>query len=410
MSASGTAVAITGWGVVTPGGCTPDELWTALRSGRSTAAPLTHLDLEGPSLRIGCRVRGFEGSDLLPGKEARRMDPFARYGVTAALSAYEDAGRPDCDRGRAAVVAGTAVGGRTTSDRESRNFVEFGPQRVSPLMPLMTMPNAAAAQISIRLGWRGPAWTVATTCASGADAVGHGMTLLQSRRADLVLAGGCECTLTPVTLAGFGNLHAASARYDEPQRASRPFDSDRDGFVMGEGAGFVLLERLDDARARGAQVHAEVAGYAAGCDAHHLSMPSPDGAGAAQTMTAAIADADLTPSDIVHVNAHGTSTPHNDRAEAAALHQVFGSGPPPVTAPKGVLGHLMGAAGAVELIATVQSMRRREVPPTANHERQEPGLDLDVVHGTPRRIASGPALTNSFGFGGHNAALVVRPL
>ncbi|WP_030355862.1 beta-ketoacyl-[acyl-carrier-protein] synthase family protein [Streptomyces scopuliridis] len=403
-------VAITGMGVVTPAGCTPDDLWAALRAGRSTAATLTHLDLERHRVRIGCRVRGLDSLGLVPAKDARRMDPFALYGTTAALAAHRDAGAPAADPGRTAIVVGNAVGGRATSDLESGHFAESGPHRVNPLMPLMTMPNAAAAQISMRLGWQGPALTIATTCASGADAIGHALTLLRTDRADVVLAGGCESTLTPVTLAGFGNLNAVSLRNDDPEHASRPFDADRDGFVMGEGAGFVVLERLDDARARGARTYATVAGYAATSDAYHLAMPLPDGGAAVGAMAGAIADAGLAPSDIVHVNAHGTSTPHNDRAEAIALAKVFGTDGPPVTASKSVIGHLIGAAGAVELIATVQAMSRCEVPPTANHEQLEPGMEIDVVHGAPRAVASGPALSNSFGFGGHNSSLVVAPI
>ncbi|MFF3291635.1 beta-ketoacyl-[acyl-carrier-protein] synthase family protein [Streptomyces sp. NPDC003023] len=403
-------VVITGIGVVTPAGCTPDDLMAGLRAGRSTAARLTHLDLARHRVRIGCRVSGLDGLGLVGAKDARRMDPFALYGTSAALAAHQDAGAPAPDPARTAIVVGNAVGGRATSDAESAHFTEHGPHRVNPLMPLMTMPNAAAAQIAMRLSWTGPATTIATTCASGADAIGHARLLLQTHRADVVIAGGCESTLTPVTLAGFGNLNAVSLRNDDPERASRPFDADRDGFVMGEGAGFVVMERADDARARGARPYAEVAGYGATSDAHHLSMPLPDGSGAAGAMTAALADAGLTAADIAHINAHGTSTPHNDRAEAAALNKVFGSGGPPVTAPKGVIGHLIGAAGAVELVAAVLAMRAREVPPTANHQRLEPGLDIDVVHDSPRTIASGPALSNSFGFGGHNASLVVAPV
>jgi 3-oxoacyl-[acyl-carrier-protein] synthase II len=403
-------VVITGLGVVTPAGCDPDEFWQVVLAGKSVAAPLTHLDLSRHSVRIGCRVRGLEQADFLTAKEARRMDPFAHYGVTAALAAHRDAGAPSPDPSRAVIVVGNAVGGRMTSDAESLNFAAHGPQRVNPLMPLITMPNAAAALISMKLGWRGHSMSIATTCASGADAIGHGLWLLRTNRADVVIAGGCESTLTPVTLAAFGNLSAVSHRNDDPERASRPFDAGRDGFVMGEGAGFVVLERLADAKARGATPYAEVAGYAATSDAHHLSMPLDDGSGAASAMTLAIADAGLTTSDIVHVNAHGTSTPHNDRAEATALAKVFGPAGPPVTSTKGVIGHLIGAAGAVELIAAVLSMRHSAVPPTANHENLEAGMEIDVVHGNPRPVRLGAALSNSFGFGGHNASLVVLPV
>ncbi|MGI5243650.1 beta-ketoacyl-[acyl-carrier-protein] synthase family protein [Dactylosporangium sp. CA-139066] len=402
-------IAITGMGVVSPAGCTLEEFWATVRAGRSTAAALTDPELADHPVRIGCRVQGLTDEGLTP-KEARRLDPFARFGVAAATRAYRDAGSPTPDPARTAIVVGNAVGGRRTSDDESRNFARSGPRGVSPLMPLLSMPNAAAALITMRLGWLGPALTIATTCASGADAIGHGMALLRAGRADVVLAGGCESILTPVTMAAFANLNAVSYRNDAPERASRPFDADRDGFVMGEGAGFVVLERLADARARGARTYAVVAGYAAGADAHHLAMPLDNGSGAVATMTGAIADAGLTPADIVHVNAHGTSTVQNDRAEAVALRKVFGAGGPPVTSTKGVIGHLIGAAGAVELIATVHAMRAGQVPPTANHERTDPAMEIDVVHGAPRAVPVGPALSNSFGFGGHNACLVVTPV
>jgi 3-oxoacyl-[acyl-carrier-protein] synthase II len=410
-SAPKVPVVITGMGVVTPAGCRLDEFWSVLRTGRSTAAELTGLDLERHKVRIGCRVAGFDEVGILNPKEARRLDPFARYGVTAALAAYKDAGEPQPDKSRAAIVIGNAVGGRRTSDDETRKYYEGGPAKVNPLMPLINMPNAAAAALSMKLGWQGPALTIASTCASGADSIGYARMLLQTGQVDVVLAGGCESIMTEVTLAAFGNLNAVTtSRNDTPKIASRPFDKDRDGFVMGEGAGFVVLERAEDAIARGARQYAEVAGYASTSDAYHLSMPAEDGAGAVAAMTKAIASAGLDLSDIVHVNAHGTSTPHNDRAEAVALHKVFGPDGPPVTSTKGVIGHLIGAAGSVELVATVMAMRESVVPPTANHEQLEPGLQIDVVHGAPRKVASGPALSNSFGFGGHNACLVVTPV
>lgn len=409
-------VAISGMGVVTPAGCTTEELWAAVRAGRSLAVGLTHFDTGRHRIRIGCRVRGLTDGDgpdehwrtVLAGKAAQRLDPFARYGLAAALAAHADAGLPEAPAARCAIVVGTAVGGRTTSDLESLNYADRGPQGVRPLMPLMTMPNAAAAQLALQLGWHGPALTVSTTCASGADAIGLGAAMLRDDRADIVIAGGCEATLTPVTLAGFGNLNAASTRTDAAT-ACRPFDESRDGFVMGEGAAFVVLERAADARARGSRPHGLVAGYAATSDAYHLSAPHPDGAFAADAMSGALGDAGLVPADIAHVNAHGTATVHNDRAEATALTKVFGPYGPPVTSTKGVIGHLIGAAGAVELVVAVQAMNAGSVPPTANHTRTEPGMEIDVVHGTPRPVAAGPALTNSFGFGGHNSSLVVTP-
>ncbi|MFI8461125.1 beta-ketoacyl-[acyl-carrier-protein] synthase family protein [Kitasatospora sp. NPDC085464] len=403
-------IAVTGLGVVSPAGHTVQEFWHTVASGRSTATALTDPALARHRVRLGCRVSALPADGPVPAKDARRLDPFAHYGTLAALAAHADAGSPRPEPGRSAIVVGNAVGGRTTSDRESALYTEHGPLRVSPLMPLVTMPNAAAAQIAMRLAWSGPALTIATTCASSADAIGHAALLLETHRADVVIAGGCEATLTPVTLAAFGNLGAHSQRNDDPARASRPFDTERDGFVMGEGAGFLVLERLDDARARGRTPYALLAGYGSSSDAYHLSNPRPDGAGAVAAMRAALADAGLGPADIAHVNAHGTSTVHNDRAEAAALRTVFGPHAVPVTSTKGAIGHLIGAAGAVELIAAVQAMNTRTVPPTANHEKTEEGLDLDVVHTAPRPIPSGAALSNSFGFGGHNSTLVVTPL
>ncbi|MER7765613.1 beta-ketoacyl-[acyl-carrier-protein] synthase family protein [Kitasatospora sp. NPDC096140] len=403
-------IAVTGLGVVSPAGHTVQEFWHTVASGRSTATALTDVALARHRVRLGCRVSDLPADGPVPAKDARRLDPFAHYGTLAALAAHADAGSPRPEPGRSAIVVGNAVGGRTTSDRESALYTEHGPLRVSPLMPLVTMPNAAAAQIAMRLAWSGPALTIATTCASSADAIGHAALLLETHRADVVIAGGCEATLTPVTLAAFGNLGAHSQRNDDPARASRPFDTERDGFVMGEGAGFLVLERLDDARARGRTPYALLAGYGSSSDAYHLSNPRPDGAGAVTAMRAALADAGLSPADIAHVNAHGTSTVHNDRAEAAALRTVFGPHAVPVTSTKGAIGHLIGAAGAVELIAAVQAMNTRTVPPTANHEKTEEGLDLDVVHTAPRPIRSGAALSNSFGFGGHNSTLVVTPL
>ncbi|MFE6056448.1 beta-ketoacyl-[acyl-carrier-protein] synthase family protein [Kitasatospora sp. NPDC056446] len=403
-------IAVTGLGVVSPAGHTVEEFWRTVASGRSTATALTDPALARHRVRLGCRVTDLPQDGPVPAKDARRLDPFALYGTLAALAAHRDAGSPEPGPGRAAIVVGNAVGGRTTSDRESALYTEHGPLRVSPLMPLVTMPNAAAAQIAMRLAWDGPALTVATTCASSADAIGHAVLLLESGRADVVIAGGCEATLSPVTLAAFGNLGAHSQRNDDPARASRPFDTARDGFVMGEGAGFLVLERLDDARARARTPYALLAGYGSSSDAYHLSNPRPDGAGAVTAMRAALADAGLSAADIAHVNAHGTSTVHNDRAEAAALRTVFGPHGVPVTSTKGAVGHLIGAAGAVELIAAVQAMNSRHVPPTANHEQTEEGLDLDVVHGRPRPVPAGAALSNSFGFGGHNATLVVTPL
>ncbi|MBP2324317.1 3-oxoacyl-[acyl-carrier-protein] synthase II [Kibdelosporangium banguiense] len=403
-------IAITGMGVVSPAGSTLDTFWAGLVAGKSVAGVLDVADTADNDVpRFGCAVRGIEDLNLVTPKEARRMDPFAWYGVSAGLTAFADAGSPQPDPGRTAILVGNAVGGRRTTDKDSRNYYLHGPQQVSPLLPLVSMPNVAAATLAMKLGWHGPAMTIATTCAAGVDAIGQAVLTLRANRADVVLAGGAESTVSALTLAAFSKLSAMSSRSDAPDKASRPFDKDRDGFVMGEGAGFVVLERLEDAKARGAKVYGIVAGYGCTSDAYHMSMPLPDGSSAIAAMTQAIQDAGLQASDIVHVNAHGTSTPLNDRAEATALQKVFGPGGPPVTSIKGVIGHLIGAAGAVEAIATTLTLQNALVPPTANHQELEPGMEIDVVHGAPRPITPGPALSNSFGFGGHNACLVVTP-
>lgn len=400
-------IALTGVGAFTPAGATADALWQALLSGVSTARRIDHFDASGHGVRIGCPAGTPEAPEGMSAKEFRRADPFARFALSAAVEAFVHAGRPRTDPARIAVVVGNAVGGRTVSDEESVRFARGGPGAVSPLMPVMTMPNAAAALISIHLGVHGPTHTIATTCASGADAIGHGMSLLHRDLVDVVLAGGCEATLTPVTLAAFSQLGALSGRNDEPQAASRPFDRDRDGFVMGEGAAFVVLERQADARARAADEIATLVGYATTSDAHHLTIPRPDGAGAVAAMRAALRQADVAPADIGHINAHGTSTRLNDATEAAAINEVFLDAPPCTTATKGVTGHLLGASGAAEVVATALSLRHGLVPPVANHATTDPSIHLDVVADRPRPIDRRPALTNSFGFGGHNACLVI---
>ncbi|MBF4463170.1 MULTISPECIES: beta-ketoacyl-[acyl-carrier-protein] synthase family protein [unclassified Rathayibacter] len=401
------SVVITGIGLLTPAGDTVEAVWDALLLGRSMARTLDRFDASAHPVSIGCQVDARRTPKGASEKQLRRLDPFARYGLTAALDAVADAGAPRVDPQRTTIVVGNAVGGRTTSDSESIAYATRGTEAVSPLMPVVTMPNAAAVAVSMALGSTGPALTLATTCASGADAIGTGVTLLRSGSTDLVIAGGCEATLSPVTLAAFARLGALSTRSGDPALASRPFDADRDGFVMGEGAAFVVLERESDAKARGARIHGEVLGYAAGSDAHHLSMPHPEGDGALRVMSAALRDAGIDSADIGHVNAHGTSTRLNDAVEARALGRLFGRYVPPVTAVKGVTGHLLGASGALEAVVAMLAARRGLVPPVANHDRTDPAIALDVVAGVPREVRPAPALSTSFGFGGHNAALVV---
>lgn len=400
-------ICVTGVGAVTPAGPTADALWDAVRAGRSRAAPVPSLLESGHPVAIACVADDPVAPAGMAPKAFRRMDRFAQLGLAAGVAAFADARLGDPDPSRIGVVVGNAVGGRATSDKESAAYARLGPGGVSPLMPTMTMPNAAAAMLSLHLGSTGPCHTIATTCASGLDAIGHAMSLLWSGRADVVLAGGCEATITPVTMAAFAALNALSIRQDRPEAASRPFDADRDGFVMGEGAAFLALEREADAVARGASVRGRLLGYASSSDAYHLTQPHPEGRGAEAAMRGALREAGLAPSDIGHVNAHGTSTPMNDATEAAVIRRVFGDDAPPVTALKGVTGHMLGASGAAEALIALASASTGTIPPVANHTRTDPECRIDVVHGAPRSIPAGPAITNSFGFGGHNASLVV---
>ena len=403
-------VAVTGVGVKTPGGNDVEALWSTLSEGRSAAAPTTGFDASRHSVKFACEVKDFDPSAYFDVKEARRADRVAQLGVAAAIDALASARSPLADPARCAVVVGTGVGGLRTLEEQERIYLEKGPERVSPFFVPMMMPNATAALVGMLNGWTGPNVCVATACAAGGHALGEGARLIRDGSADLVLAGGTEAAVTPVAVAAFARMGALSGRHDDPARASRPFDVDRDGFVIGEGAAFVVLEPLDSAVARGADIWGELAGYGRTSDAFHITAPAPGGAGAAACMELALEDAGLTPSDIGHVNAHGTSTPLNDAAEAEAITKVFGERAVPIMSVKGALGHLVGAAGAVEAVASLLALRHGAVPPTANHETTDPALAVDVVHGSPRALAPAPVLSNSFGFGGHNASLVLTPV
>lgn len=401
-------VAITGLGVKAPGGLTVDDFWASLNAGRGLAGPITRFDASAISARIGCEVQGFDPVPYAGPKESRRMDRATQLGFAAAMDAAAHAALPDTlDPARAAVIAGTGVGGLMTMEEQIRVLHEKGPDRVSPFLVPMMMTNATAGTISIRLGWTGPNLCVSTACAAGAHSIGEGVRLIRDGSSEVVIAGGTESSQTPVAIAAFARMGALSGRNDDPEHASRPFDADRDGFVMGEGAAFLVLERWDHAASRGATILGEVLGYGRNGDAHHITAPAPGGAGAAACMRLALDDAGLAPADIASINAHGTSTPLNDAAESAAIGEVFGHGAVPVTSTKGVTGHLVGAAGAVEAVAALLTARDRSIPPTANLETRGEDITVDVVHGAPRPCAAGPVLSNSFGFGGHNATLII---
>jgi 3-oxoacyl-[acyl-carrier-protein] synthase II len=402
-------VAVTGIGLKTPAGTDRDAFWSTLLAGRSTAAPITRFDASALPVTFGCEVSGFDPVAYLGPKEARRMDRTTQLGFAAAKDALDDAGDVGADPARCAVVAGTGIGGLITMEDGVQTVLTRGPSRISPFFVPMMMANASAGVIAMQLGWTGPNLCVATACAASANAVGEAARLVREGSADVAMAGGAESAITPVALAAFSRMGALSTRNDEPGRASRPFDVDRDGFVMGEGSAYLVLERLDRARTRGARVYAELAGYGRNSDAYHITAPSPGGSGAAACMHLALDDAGLDPGDIGHVNAHGTSTALNDAAEAEAVRKVFGDTPPPIMSVKGVTGHLIGAAGATESVAAILATRDGIVPPTANLEQVGDDIGLDVIGDSPREVGPRPAISNSFGFGGHNASLVFRP-
>ncbi|MEW9551856.1 beta-ketoacyl synthase [Nonomuraea sp. NPDC050783] len=401
-------VAVTGLGVRTPAGGHPKELWNALLAGRSTARRITSFDTEGLGVGFACEVPELDVEAYLTPKQAARLDRVSQLGVCAAADALDDAGPVRAPAERQAVVTGSGFGGVLTYEGVFRD-ARTGRGNPGPLHVPMIMHNALAAAISIRHRILGPSLSVATACASGAHAIAEAARLVRDGTADLVVAGGAEASITPTVLLAFHRCGALSQRNDAPETASRPFDRDRDGFVLAEGAAFVVLENLEHALARDARVYGELSGLGFSSDAHHITAPPEDGEGAARCMRAALADAALTPGEIAHVNAHGSSTPLNDLAEARAIKEVFGPVRVPVTSTKGVTGHAIGAAGAIEAVAAVLALNELAVPPTANLGEPDPRCDIDVV-AEVRPMPPGPVMSNSFGFGGHNATLIFSPL
>jgi len=383
-------VAITGVGVVSCCGIGKDAFFEGLCS----AAP------EGEH-----RVHDFDPSPWLDVKQARRADKFQQFSVASAQMALDDAGELRVDPARAGVIFGTGVGGLETLQQQITVLVEKGPRRVSPFLVPMIMGNAGAAAISMRFGWRGPCETVVTACAAGTQSIGNAARLIQSGRCDAVITGGAEAAMAEIGIAAFSNMTALST-----SGVSRPFDRRRDGFVIAEGGGALVLEELEMALERGAHVYAEVLGSASTADAHHITAPAPGGAGALACMELALEDAGVSAADVAHVNAHGTSTPLNDLAEAEAIEKVFGRPGPLVTSIKGVTGHSLGAAGAIEAVACALSIERRLIPPTVGLDELDPEVHLDIVRHVPREWEPGPILSNSFGFGGHNGCIVLAPV
>jgi 3-oxoacyl-[acyl-carrier-protein] synthase II len=405
-------VVITGLGAVTPVGNTAEEFWAALIQGKSGIGPITRFDAGPLPTKIAGEVKGFDSLRYIDKKDDRKFDPFLKYAIACAAMAVEDAGLnvERVDRTRFGVLVGSGIGGITTLLETHKTLLEKGPDRVSPFFIPMLIINMASGLISMRFGAKGPNSSIVTACATGNHAIGDAMKIIQRDDADVMIAGGSEAIILPLTFAGFCQMKAMSTRNDEPTRASRPFDAARDGFVCGEGGGLLVLESLEHALARDARIYGEVVGYGMTGDAHHMTAPDPEADGAARAMTLAMRDAGIEPSTVGYINAHGTSTPYNDKSETMAIKRVFGEHARKlaVSSTKSMTGHLLGAAGGIEAIATTLAIHHGVLPPTINYENPDPDCDLDYVPNQARKQDVEIALSNAFGFGGTNATLVFR--
>ena len=412
MAESSRRVVITGLGAVTPIGNTVATYWSGLQSGANGVAPITLFDASKHACRFAAEVKDFDPSGVLDPKETKRWDRFCQFGVVAAKEALAQSGLDitDANRQRIGVIIGSGVGGLLTMETQAHVLEGKGPGRVSPFTVPMMIPNMATGLAAIALGAQGPSSAVATACAAGSNAIGDAFRLLQQGHADAMVCGGAESAITPLGVAGFASAKALSFRNDDPATASRPFDAERDGFVIGEGAGILVLETFEHAQARGADILGEVVGYGMTCDAHHITSPIPGGLGGARAMSLALADAGLKADDIDYVNAHGTSTPANDSNETAAIKTALGERAKaiPVSSTKSMTGHLLGGSGGIEAVAAVLALQNGVVPPTINHQNPDPACDLDVVPNQARDQIISTALSNSFGFGGHNVCLAFR--
>ncbi len=405
-------VVITGFGLTTPLGVGRDDVWRRILNGESGIGPITRFDASAHATRIAGEVKDFKPEDYVSAREVRRMDLFVLYALAATKLAMEGAGLDmGCeDPERVGVIVGTGLGGLPTLEKYHSILLEKGPGRISPFFIPMLIANEAPGNIAIQYGIKGPNLSIVTACATGGHSIGDAFRVIQYGDADVMVAGGTEANLTPLTVGGFNALKALSTRNDAPEKASRPFDKERDGFVVGEGAGIVILEELEHARRRGATIYAEVAGYGYNGDAYHITAPCPDGDGSIRCIKMALRDAGISPDEVDYINAHGTSTDLNDSSETLAIKGVFGARAYkiPVSSTKSMTGHLLGAAGAVEAIFSTLAIRDRVCPPTINYEYPDPECDLDYVPNTAREHAVDVAVSNSFGFGGTNAVLVFK--
>ncbi len=403
-------VVVTGLGLITPLGLGTEAFWEGLTAPRRVVGPITRFDASGFTTRIAAEVKEFDPAQFMERKDARRASRFIQFAIAATTLALQDAQLQitDANREQVGVLIGSGIGGIDYMDTQVRALERHGPDRVSPFLPAMMISDMASGMVSIHFGVKGPNLCAVTACSTGADAIGLAMRLIQYGDAEVMLAGGAEAAIEPIGIAGFCAARAMSTRNDDPEHASRPFDAQRDGFVMGEGAGVLVLEPLEHAQARGAHIYAELLGYGMTADAYHITQPDPEGDGAMRAMRKALHDAQLQPTDIHYINAHGTSTRYNDAKETLAIKRLFGeyAYQLPVSSTKSVTGHLLGAAGAVEAAACILALRHQTIPPTINYEHPDPECDLDYVPNAPRPANLRYVMSNSFGFGGHNSVLV----
>jgi 3-oxoacyl-[acyl-carrier-protein] synthase II len=405
-------VVVTGVGMISPLGVGVKENWEAICQGKSGIGPVTRFDITDFPSKIAGEVKGFNPEDFIDKKETKKMDIFIHYALASGMMALKDSGLiiDESNADRVGVLVGAGLGGLSTIERYHSVLLEHGPKRISPFFIPMLIVNLAPGQISIYFGARGPNSSVVTACATGNHSIGEACRIIQRGDADVMIAGGAESTITPLAIGGFCSMRALSTRNEEPQRASRPFDKDRDGFVIAEGAGLLILEELEHATRRGARIYAEIIGFGCNADAYHISAPSPNGMGAAKCMEIALKDAGINYDEVDYVNAHGTSTPLNDLSETMAMKTVFKDRARKiaVSSTKSMTGHLLGAAGGVEAIYSVLAISHGVIPPTINYETPDPECDLDYVPNTPREAAVRVVMSNSFGFGGTNATLIFR--
>lgn len=405
-------VVVTGMGAITPIGNTLAEYWEGLLAGRNGIGPITLFDASRHDSRIAGEVKGFNPEDYMDRKEAKRMDRFAQFAVAASKQALADANFVinDLNAEQVGIVIGTGIGGLKVMEDQQEVYLTRGPSRCSPFMVPMMIANMAAGLTAIQIGAKGPNNCTVTACAAGSNAIGDAFRLVQRGYAQAMICGGAEAAITPLSFAGFASARALSTRNDDPEHACRPFDKDRDGFVMGEGAGILLLEELEHALSRGARIYAEVLGYGMTCDAYHITSPVPGGEGASRAMQLAMKDAGVKPEDVTYINAHGTSTPANDSTETAAIKTALGEHAykVPVSSTKSMTGHLLGGSGGIEGVAAVMAIAHNQVPPTINLVNPDPACDLDYIANQSRSAVMDVVLSNSFGFGGHNVTLAFR--